>query len=648
MIANTFIKRPVTAIVIAIVITLVGLISLINLPVSQYPRITPPVVQVSGVYIGADASTVEQTVTIPVETQVNGVPGMTYIQTNSTSDGRMGMNVNFELGTDVNIAALDVQSRVNVALPQLPDDVRRLGLTVRKSNTGILMVVGIFSPNGTHDIPFVDNYTNIFIREAISRVKGVGDVFTRADDFAMRIWLQPDKMVQQGINAGDVIRTIQEQNVQVAAGSVGASPQVADQAFEYTAFVNGRLRSEEEFGNIIIKTNPRDGSMLHLHDIARIELGRFQYSGSSFVDGKRASFLLIFQSPGSNAIETASGVMRALEQLKKSFPSDVDYLVPFETVSVVRVSIHEVVETLLIALLLVTLVVFLFLQNWRATLIPILAIPVSIIGTFAFFVPLDFTVNKLTLFGFVLAIGIVVDDAIIVVEAVQHNIDENHLSPREASYRAMKDISGPVVAIALVLAAVFVPVGFIPGIVGKLYQQFAITIAISVLISAFVALTLTPALCSLLLKRNVSPAESQGHKKSLNRFNLAYNKVAVQYTLLVEKSLKKSKYFVIFLFCLLLGTWFMFKYKPTGFIPTEDEGRVFITFELPEAASITRSGEVLQTVMQILDETEGIGHYAAVAGLNVVSFSNKSNAGTVFCQFTRGTKESQNPYSFSA
>ncbi len=633
MISNTFIKRPITAIVISIVITLVGLISLVKLPVSQYPSITPPVVQVSGIYPGADAATVEETVATPVEVQVNGVPGMTYISTNSTSDGRLGMNVNFELGTDVNIAAMDVQTRVNSALPQLPDDVKRLGLTVRKSNPGILMVVGVYSPKGTHDIKFVDNYTNIFIRDAILRVKGVGDAFTRAEDFSMRLWLQPDKMAQQGITASDVIRAVQEQNIQVAAGSVGSSPQPKEQAFEYTAFVHGRLKSEEEFGNIIIKTNTVDRSIVYLHDVARIELGRFQYSGSGFVDGKRASFLLIFQSPGSNAIETARGVVETLDNLKQSFPIDINYSIPFETVSVVRVSIHEVVETLLIALLLVTLVVFLFLQNFRATLIPILAIPVSIISTFAFFIPLGFTVNTLTLFGFVLAIGIVVDDAIIVVEAVQHNIDEEHLSPREASYKAMKDISGPVIAIALVLAAVFIPVGFIPGIVGKLYQQFAITIAISVLISAFVALTLTPALCSIMLKRVHMPSEEKPPNRFFNGFNLWFKRITVKYTLAVGKGLRHARYIVIFLVLLLVATFFLFKNKPTGFLPTEDEGRVFITFELPEASSTTRTVEVLQKMMSILDEIDGVGHYAAIAGLNVVSFSNKSNSGTIFCQF---------------
>ena len=633
MIANTFLKRPITAIVVAIVITIIGLISIFNLPVSQYPQITPPVVQVSGTYIGADAATVEQTITTPVETQVNGVQGMTYIQTNSTSDGRMGMNVNFELGTDVNIAALDVQNRVNVALPQLPDDVKRLGLTVRKSNTGILMVVAVYSPKGTHNVKFVDNYTNIFIREAVSRVKGVGDAFTRADDFAMRIWLQPDKMEELGITAGDVIGAVQEQNVQVAAGSVGAPPQPGQQTFEYTAFVNGRLTSEKEFGNIIIKANPADGSMVYLRDIARVQLGRFQYSGSGFVDGQRASFLIIFQSPGSNALETANGIIKTMEQLKKSFPNDIDYKVPFETASVVRVSIREVVKTLLIALLLVTLVVFLFLQNWRATLIPILAIPVSIIGTFAFFIPLGFTINTLTLFGFVLAIGIVVDDAIIVVEAIQHYIDDNHMTPREAAYHAMKDISGPVVAIALVLAAVFVPVGFIPGVVGKLYQQFAITIAISVLISAFVALSLTPALCSLLLRRKETQARTKGLGLFFNGFDRLFARLLGSYTRSVGIGMRKARYIVIILVCLVAGTILLFKIKPTGFVPTEDEGRIYITFELPEAASTVRTVEVLHKVMNVLDQVKGVGHYAAIAGLNVVSFSNKSNSGTIFCQF---------------
>ncbi|HEY4784681.1 MAG TPA: efflux RND transporter permease subunit, partial [Bacteroidales bacterium] len=542
MIADTFIKRPVTAMVVAIVIVIVGILAIFSLPVSQYPNITPPVVQVGGQFIGADAQTVEQTVTTPVETQVNGVPDMEYMQSNSTSNGQMSLNVTFNVGTDVDIAALDVQNRVNLATPQLPDEVRRLGLTVRKRNPSILMLVAIFSPKGTHSIEFLDNYTNIFVKDALLRVPGVGDVFTRADDFSMRVWLEPDKLEQLGITATDVTNAMQAQNVQVAAGAVGAPPQPKDQAFEYTAFVNGRLSNVNEFRNIIIKTKPEDGSIVHLKDVARVELGKFNYSGNSFVDGKPSSFLLIFQTPTSNSLQTAEGVYKTVAELSKSFPNDVSYNVPFEAVSVVKESIREVVVTLLEALGLVVLVVFLFLQNWRATIIPVLAIPVSIIGTFAFFIPLGFTINKLTLFGFVLAIGIVVDDAIIVVEAVQHYIDDQHLSAKEATRRAMADISGPVVAIALVLSSVFVPVGFIPGIVGHLYQQFAITIAISVLISAFVALSLTPALCSLFLKPLNLSEKSHGLNRFFFYFNKWFKRTTDSYTNRVQKSIRFSRY----------------------------------------------------------------------------------------------------------
>ncbi len=479
---------------------------------------------------------------------------------------------------------------------------------------------------------FIDNYTNIFIRDALLRVKGVGEVFTHAEDFAMRIWLNPDKLAALGMTPADVIQAVREQNVQVAAGIVGAPPQPADQAFEYTAFVEGRLNSEKEFGNIIVKTLPEDGSLVYLRDVARVELGKFNYSGDSFVDGQEASFLLIFQSPGSNAMETADGIYTQMKKLKRSFPVDLNYIVPFETVSVVKVSIDEVVRTLLIALLLVALVVYIFLQSWRATLIPILAIPVSIIGTFIFFAPLGFTVNTLTLFGLVLAIGIVVDDAIIVVEAVQHYIDDRHLKPRDAAYAAMQDISGPVVAIALILASVFVPVGFIPGIVGKLYQQFAITIAISVLISAFVALSLTPALCSLMLvpKKEVKPG------RRTNRFFAWFNRIFDRslntYSSSVKKAIRYSRYIVILLIMVFVATFLLFTNKPTGFIPTEDNGRLFVTFELPEAASTTRTVEVLHQIMDTLQQTPSIGHFAGIAGLNVISFTTKSNNGTIFTQ----------------
>jgi HAE1 family hydrophobic/amphiphilic exporter-1 len=631
MIADTFIKRPVTAMVISIVIVMIGTLAITNLPVGQYPEITPPQVQISGTFTGADAQTVEQTVTTPIETQVNGSPGMTYIQSNSTADGRSSINAYFSLGTDPNIATLDVQNRVSFATPRLPEEVRQLGITVRKRNPSILMVVAMYSPNGTHNIPFLDNYTNIYIRDALLRVAGVGDIFTVADDFSMRVWLQPDRLAQLGLTASDVIAALQQQNIQLAAGSVGAPPQNNSQAFEYTVLTNSRLSSAKEFENVIVRSNPSTGAIVYLKDVARVQLGKFRYASNSFVDGKPASLLLVYQAPGSNALQVADGVYKQLEVLKKTLPKDVDYVVPFEAVSVVKVSINEVVHTLLIALVLVTLVVFLFLQTWRATLIPVLAIPVSIIGTFAFFVPLGFTINTLTLFGFVLAIGIVVDDAIVVVEAVQHYIDNEKISPKEATQKAMKDISGPVVAIALILAAVFIPVAFVPGIVGRLYQQFAITIAISVLISAFVALSLTPALCSILLKPHDERRKPKGIlEKFFNAFNRRFESFTNRYSRWVNQTVKYARYVVVILICIFVGTFFLFKSKPTAFIPQEDEGRLYITYELPEAASTTRSLAVLDSVMSILKSTPGIAHFAGIGGLNVVTFSNKSNSGTIF------------------
>jgi HAE1 family hydrophobic/amphiphilic exporter-1 len=587
-------------------------------------------VQVSGSFTGADAQTVEQTMTTPIETQINGTPGMTYMSSTSTSDGRSAITVNFELGTDINVATLDVQNRVSIAEPMLPEQVKRLGLTTRKRNPSILMLVAMYSPKGTHDVTFTDNYTNIFIKDALLRVKGVGDIFTRADDFSMRIWLDPVKMAQMGMSTSEVTAALQEQNLQMAAGSVGAPPQQTSQTFEYTVFTNSRLNTAKQFENIIVRSDPAKGNIVYLKDIARVQLGKFSYASNSFVDGKRASYLLVYQAPGSNALETAKGITEKMEELKKAFPKDMDYVVPFESVSVVQVSISEVVHTLVEALLLVTLVVFLFLQSWRATLIPILAIPVSILGTFIFFIPLGFTINTLTMFGFVLAIGIVVDDAIVVVEAVQHYIDHERITAKEATRKAMKDISAPVIAIALILAAVFVPVGFIPGLVGRLYQQFAITIAVSVLISAFVALTLTPALCSLLLKPSEVRKESKGLNKFFYNFNEWFRKISLKYTLGVRKTIKASRYALIVLLCIIVGTVFLFKAKPTGFIPNEDEGRLFVTYELPDASSTTRSIAVLDTIMSILKETKGVRHFAGLGGLNVINFSMKPNAGTVF------------------
>jgi len=632
MISEVFIKRPVTAIVISLVIVIVGTLAITTLPIGQYPEITPPTVQITGNYTGADAQTVEQTVATPIEVQVNGTPGMTYLTSNSTSSGAMSMTVNFEVGTDINIATLDVQNRVSIATPTLPQEVQRLGLTVKKRNPSILMLVAMYSPAGTHSVPYIDNYTNVFVKDALLRTKGVGDVVTRADDFSLRIWLKPDKLSQLGITAAEVTAAITEQNAQIAAGTVGAPPQSNSQVFEYSVFVKGRLAEPAEFEKIIVKTNPTTGAVTYLKDVARVELGKFNYANNSYVDGKHASYLLIYQAPGSNAITTAENVYATMDELKKQFPADVAYVVPFESVTVVKVSVHEVVQTLLIALGLVIVVVFLFLQSWRATLIPVLAIPVSIIGTFIFFFPLGFTINTLTLFGFVLAIGIVVDDAIVVVEAVQHYIDEKGMDPKEATIHAMRDITAPVIAIALILAAVFVPVGFIPGIVGRLYQQFAITIAISVMISAFVALSLTPALCTLILKPMKLDKSSKGLDHFFYVFNGWFGRVTGRYQKGVSRGIKNSKFVMVILACIFVAAFMLFKNKPSGFIPTEDDGRIYITFDIPEASSTTQTVAVLNKMMHVLDSVPAIGHYAALGGLNVVSFASKSNSATMFCQ----------------
>ena len=632
MIANTFIKRPVTAIVISIVLVLTGIVCIVNLPIDQYPDITPPVVQVNAQYTGADAQTVEQTVATPIEEQVNGTPGMEYMQSNNTNNGLMNMNVTFNIGTDIDIAALDVQNRVSIATPLVPAVASRLGVTVRAINPSMLMMVAIYAPKDSHDIIFLDNYTNIFVQDALLRVPGVGSINRFTDNFSMRVWMKPDKMAAYSLTPQDVINALNAQNVQVAAGSAGVPPQRNSQTFEIGILVNGRLSKVSEFEKIIVKNVPATGELVYLKDVARVELGKFTFSSNSFVDGHRASYLQIYQSPGSNALKTAEGVYKELAQLKQFFPADLEYKVPFESVTVVKVSMSDVVYTLLMTLGLVAIVVYLFLQNFRSTLIPILAIPVSIFGTFCFFIPLGFTINTLTMFGFVLAIGIVVDDAIIVVEAVQHYIDNHGMSPKEATYYAMKDISAPVVAIALILAAVFVPVGFIPGIVGRLYQQFAITIAISVLISAFIALSLTPALCTILLKPTVKKEEAKGMNKWFFKFNDWFERITDGYTEGVRKSIKASRYIVVLLICICVGAFYLFQHKPTGFIPSEDDGNLYVTFQLPPASSTNQSVQVMQRLMKVVAATPGVAHYAALSGLNVINNATNSNCGTVYVQ----------------
>ncbi|WP_374166932.1 efflux RND transporter permease subunit [Arcticibacter sp. MXS-1] len=632
MISEVFIRRPVTAIVISILIVLIGAIVITTLPISQYPNISPPTVTVSGTYTGADAQTVEKTVTTPIESQINGTPGMIYMSSNSTSDGRSAITVTFEVGTDIDIATLDVQNRVGIAEPALPEGVRRLGVTTRKANTDILMVLGLYSPNGTYDQKFMSNYVNLYIRDAILRVPGVGDVQAFGQPFSMRVWLDANKLAQLGLTPADVSAAIQEQNVRIPGGTVGGPPQQSNQSFEFSVVMDGDLETEEDFRNIVVKTGT-NGSIVYLKDVARIELGEFAYSTSSKVNGKVASMMAINQMPGGNAVQTAEGIYKALETLKKSFPKDLDYVVSYETVSVIQNSISEVIHTLIEALILVTIVVFFFLQSWRATLIPVLAIPVSIIGTFIFFTLFGFSINTLTMLAFVLAIGIVVDDAIVVVEAVQHYIDHEKLSAKEATRRAMKDITAPVIAIALILAAVFVPVGFIPGMVGQLYQQFAITIAVSVVLSAFVALSLTPALCSLLLVPMNLNKESRGVNKFFYKFNVWFHRTTNKYSEGVKWSIRKAPLVMIILLCIYVGAFGLFRAKSAGFIPNEDAGIFLMGASLPEGASAARTNEFLEKITkEIQKQVPEVKNITSIAGINILNRAFKSNAGTFFVQ----------------
>lgn len=634
MISEVFIRRPAMAIVISILIVLVGTIVLTGLPISQYPNIAPPTVTVTANYTGADAQTVEQTVTTPIESQINGTPGMKYITSSSTSDGRSSITVTFEVGTDIDIAALDVQNRVGIAEPSLPEPVRRLGVITKKANTDMLMVLGLISPNGTYDQQFLANYANIYVRDAMLRVPGVGDVMAFGQPFSMRIWMDASKMASMNITPAMVSAAIQEQNTRMPGGSVGGPPQQQNQTFEYSVILDGDITTEEEFRNIIVKTDV-SGNAVYLKDVARVELGQFAYNISAKVNGDPAAMMGIMQTPGGNAVKTAEGIYSALDELELSFPDDMEYVIGYETVSIVKESINSVVLTLIEAIILVTLVVFLFLQSWRATLIPILAIPVSIIGTFIFFTLLGFSVNVLTMFGFVLAIGIVVDDAIVVVEAVQHYIDQG-FSPLEATKKAMRDITAPVIAIALILAAVFIPVGFIPGMVGQLYQQFAITIAISVLISAFVALSLTPALCVMLLKPTELHKDSKGINRLFYKFNAWFARVTYKYSENVRWCLKKSPLVMIFLVLIYVGTLGLFSAKPSGFIPNEDAGVFIMGASLPEGSSTVRTQEFVDRVTEtIREQNPEISGVTAITGINILSSSFKSNAATFFVQLKK-------------
>ncbi|MBN9352329.1 MAG: multidrug efflux RND transporter permease subunit [Chitinophagaceae bacterium] len=631
LISNTFVNRKNTAIVIAIILVILGVISIFTLPVAQLPDISPPTVSVRANYIGANAQTVEATVTTQLENSINGTPGAMYISSTSSNDGSSNITVTFNIGVDPDIAALDVQNRVNLALPSLPDEVRRTGVTVRKRSNDMLMVLSINSPKGTHDQAFLSNYLNINMLPVLARVEGVGDVNAFSQDYSMRVWLNPTKMAALNISTSQVANAIQEQNQQVPAGVIGAQPAQGAQAFEYNVKVNGRLTTPEEFSNIVIATNPQNGSLVRLKDVGRVDLGTFSYSTETRPDGKTGTGMAVYLEPGANALATAERVEAKMKDLAKSFPPDVNWLMPFETTSFVSISIHEVVVTLLIALLLVAFVVFIFLENWRATLIPVLVIPVSIIGAFLFLNLFGFSINTLTLFGFVLAIGIVVDDAIVVVEAVQQHIDADKMSPREATLAAMKEVEAPVIAIGLILASVFVPVAFIPGVSGRLYQQFALTIAFSVLISAFLALSLTPALCSMILKPEKYSEKSKGLNWFFFHFNKWFKKETDRYTRGVRWAIRKTPLVVAILLVVFGITFILFKKVPTTFIPQEDMGSIIISAELPDASSTERTKVLASRINQILSSDSSVAHYMGVTGVNFAAGgAAKPNAATYF------------------
>jgi HAE1 family hydrophobic/amphiphilic exporter-1 len=633
--ASFFVNRPIVAMVISIVMTLIGMITYTRLPVAQFPDIVPPEIQVKTTYTGADALTVEQSVATPVEQQMSGVDNMNYMQSVNGNDGTLKLTVNFEVGTDVNQDQILSQMRSNQASSQLPDDVNKFGVTVQKSTSSPLIMFALSSPKGTHDNIFLANYANINLNDEFTRVKGIASVSVfGAGQYAMRIWVKPDQLATLGLTIPEILNAVQSQNTVNPAGTIGGEPAPKGQEFTYAVRAQGRLRSPEEFGEIVVRANA-DGSMVRVKDVGRIELGAQNYALNGRLNGKPAALVALYQLPGSNAIAAAAGARKAMKALSEKFPADLDYAICLDTTLAVTEGMVEIQHTLVEALILVIIVVFIFLQGWRATLIPLVAVPVSLVSTFALFPIFGFTVNTLSLFGLVLAIGLVVDDAIVVVEAVEHHI-ERGLSPKAATLQAMSEVSGPVIAIALVLAAVFVPTAFIPGITGRLYQQFAVTIAVSMLISAFNALTLSPALCAMLLKpKKKGSGLLQKFFDWFNRvFGVATNGFGTACHLLIRKS---------FIAVLLLGgvvvlTGMLGKRIPGSFLPEEDQGYCYAQVILPDASSMQRTDEVMKQCEEILKNTPGVQYYSTVTGLNFLSQVNTTYSGIFFISLKEWSK----------
>ncbi len=625
--AQFFIGRPIVAIVIAILTVLLGVRALQGLSVEQYPFLAPPTIRITATYPGASALAVEQSVATPIEQEVNGVEQMIYMQSSNTSDGRMLLDVNFQVGVDQDKANVLTQNRVTAAQARLPQEANAQGVTVKKQSPSILMLVSVYSPGGSYDSKYLINYCGINLRDQLLRIPGIAqvDLFGGAD-YGMRIWLRPDKLAKLGLTPADVVSAIKEQNLQAPAGRIGAAPSPKDQAFTYTVAAPGRLVTAEEFENIIIRA-ASTGDPVRIKDVGRADLGSQDYNSFGRLNGKPSGAMAVYLLPGANQLQAAETIYKTMSGAKGLFPPDLDYTIVYDTTPAVQASIHEIVKTFVEALILVTIVVFIFLQNLRATIIPLLTVPVSIVGTFIFFPLLGFSVNTLSMFGLVLAIGIVVDDAIVVVEAVMHHI-EGGMSPRDATAQAMKEVSAPVIGIALILSAVFIPVAFISGLTGQMYQQFALTIAISVLLSAFSALSLSPALAAMLLK----PARpARGPLGVFFRgFNKVFDKATTGYVGLAHHLIRRGVITIVIVGIVVVGVVFLGRALPAGFIPDEDQGLFGVNVQLPPGASLERTSAVLRRVEEMLKKVDGVDSFQTIGGYGAVTSTYQPNFGSIF------------------
>jgi len=629
-----FVDKPIFAVVLSVIVFVGGLISIFQLPVSEYPEVVPPSVVVRAQYPGANPKVIAETVAAPLEEQINGIEDMLYMSSQNTSDGALALTLTFAIGTDIDRAESQVQNRVQRALPRLPEEVRQIGVTTVKSSPNLTMVVHLNSPDGRYDDLYLRNYAVLNIKDQLARLNGMGEVqLFGSGDYAMRVWLDPQKVAARNLTAGDVVASIREQNVQVAAGVVGQGPS-KDADFQLTVNTQGRLSSAEEFGDIVVKAG-EDGAVTRLKDVARLEMGSSSYALRSLLNNKSAVAIPIFEAPNANALQLSQDVRATMEALSKDFPEGVEYSIVYDPTQFVRESIDSVIKTLLEAVVLVALVVIVFLQTWRASIIPLLAVPVSVVGTFAVMLMFGFSINTLSLFGLVLAIGIVVDDAIVVVENVERNIG-NGLSPHDATIQAMKEVSGPIIAIALVLCAVFVPIAFVSGLTGQFYRQFALTIAISTVISAFVSLTLAPAMSAALLKAHNAPKDrlTRVMDKVLGRFFAAFNRffgrASHSYEGGVKTVLRRKAATLGVYLALGIAAVFMFKVVPPGFVPAQDKGYLIGFAQLPDAASLDRTDEVIRKMSAIAKEIPGVESSIAFPGLSINGFTNAPNAGIVF------------------